>query len=94
MNQIEHMMKLYEDALEELMGAQKYAKCAHKTEDTDDKTMYRGMAKQELEHAHNFIRSGDRLFNSADSMDSMKMVWTSLRQHLLDWHADITHKLG
>jgi hypothetical protein len=56
--------------------------------------MYRNMAKQELDHAHNLIKSGDRMFAGADSMDSLKMVWNSLRQHLLDWHADIDHKLG
>jgi len=94
MNVIEHMMKLYEEALDELMGAQKYAKCSHRAENTDDKTMYRNMAKQELDHAHSLIKAGDRMFSGTDSADSLKMVWTSLRQHLLDWHGDIDHKLG
>lgn len=94
MDVISHMMKLYEEGLEELMGAQKYSKCAHKSESQDDKMMYRNMAKQELDHAHNLIKSGDRMFAGADSTDSLKMVWTSLRQHLLDWHSDIDHKLG
>lgn len=94
MDVIDHMMKLYEEGLDELMGAQKYAKCSHKAESQDDKMMYRNMAKQELDHAHNLIKSGDRMFAGADSMDSLKMVWASLRQHLMDWHADIEHKLG
>lgn len=94
MSVIEQMMKLYEDGLEELMGAQKYAKCAYRATSTEDKNMYRSMARQELDHAHNFIKAGDRMFSGADSMDSLKMVWDGLRQHLLDWHADIEHKLG
>lgn len=94
MNHIEHMMKLYEEGLEELMGAQKYAKCASRSESSDDKAMYRNMAKQELDHAHNFIKSGDRMFASSDSADSLKMVWEGLRRHLLDWHDDILRKLG
>lgn len=94
MNVIEQMMKLYEDGLDELMGAQKYAKCAYRATVSEDKTMYRSMAMQELDHAHNFIKAGDRMFASADAMDSLKMVWDSLRKHLLDWHGDILHKLG
>jgi len=94
MNHIEHMMKLYDEGLEELMGAQKYAKLSQRAEGTDDQVMYRNMSRQELDHAHSLIKSGDRMFSGTDSADSLKMVWTSLRQHLLDWHGDIDHKLG
>ena len=48
MNVLEHMMHLYDEALEELMGAEKYAKCMEKSESAEDKSMYRGLAKQEL----------------------------------------------
>ena len=41
MNVLEHMMHLYDEALEELMDAEKYAKCMEKSESAEDKSMYR-----------------------------------------------------
>ena len=94
MNIIEHMMKLYNEGLEELMGAQKYAKHADKAGATEEGTMYKTMARQELEHAHMLIKGGDKLFSGVDSSDSLKMVWNSLREHLMDWHRDIERKIA
>lgn len=94
MNVIEHMMSLYDEGLEELMGAQNYAKKAYKTENSDEKMMYKNMAKQELEHAHMLMSSGDKLFAGVDASDSLYMVWKSLRGHLCDWKTRIEHMLN
>ena len=94
MNVIEHMMTLYDEGLEELMGAQDYAKKAYKAENTDEKMMYKNMAKQELEHANMLMSSGDKLFAGVDASDSLHMVWRSLREHLHDWKTKIEHMIN
>lgn len=93
MTTIDHMMKLYEEGLDELMGAQKYAKMSRKADNNDEKTTYKNMARQELDHAKMIILMGDRDFMDTNTMDSINMVWKSLREHLLDWHDDISKKL-
>lgn len=93
MNTVEHMMKLYEEGLDELMGAQKYAKMAMHASVSEEKNTYRNMARQELDHAKMIIQMGDRDFMGTNAMDSLNMVWKSLREHLLDWHSDIVKKL-
>lgn len=93
MTTIDHMMKLYDEGIDELMGAQKYAKMSHKTENSDEKATYKNMARQELDHAKMIIQMGDRDFMGTNTMDSLNMVWKSLREHLLDWHGDIMKKL-
>jgi precorrin-6B methylase 1 len=94
MNILEHMMKLYEEALEELMDAQKYTKCYEHTEHMDDKSMYRTLARQELEHEAMIVKAGDRLFSGADASDSLHMVWHHLKKHLHDWRSSLEVRLA
>lgn len=94
MNHIEHMMKLYEEGIDELMGAKKYAKQANKSTNADEKNMYKNMARQELEHAQMLIRDGDRIYMSANVEESTRMIWQPLRDHLLEWHADIMRSVS
>lgn len=94
MNPVEHMMKLYEEGIDELMGAQKYSKCSVKAASESERTMYKNMARQELEHAQMLIRDGDKLFMEPNAADSLSMVWKSLREHLLDWHGSLMQKLS
>lgn len=94
MNPVEHMMKLYEEGIDELMGAQKYSKCSMKASEEGERAMYKNMARQELEHAQMLIRDGDKHFMAADTPESLSMVWKSLREHLLDWHGSLMQKLG
>lgn len=49
MSHMEYLMSLYDESLEEMMGAEKYVKCMENAESPEDKAMYRGLAKQELE---------------------------------------------
>ena len=88
---LDKLMGIYSEALDELMGAQKYAKCAHKAEDAQAKTMYHGMAKQELEHAHLLTESGHRV---AAGDATLTMIWEHLKKHLMDWRGDIEYKLN
>ena len=94
MNVLEHMMKLYEEGLDELMDAQKYTKCYEKTESADDKSMYRTLAKQELEHESMIVKAGDRLFAGADSSDSLHTVWHHLKKHLHEWRTSLEMRLA
>lgn len=91
---IEHMMCLYDEGLDELMGAQNYAKRAHKAEGADEKMMYQNMAKQELDHAFMLMKAGDKLFAGTDAADSLHMVWRSLREHLISWKTKIEHMIS
>lgn len=93
MNVLEHMMHLYDEALEELMGAEKYTKCMEKSESAEDKSMYRGLAKQELEHESMLEKSADRLF-TAGSSDPMHTVWHHLKKHLHGWRAKIEMRMN
>lgn len=93
MNILEHMMKLYEEGLEELMDAQKYTKCYEKATSGDDKNMYRTLARQELDHESMLVKAGDRLFSGADADDSLHMVWHHLKKHLNEWRSSLEMRL-
>jgi predicted Rossmann-fold nucleotide-binding protein len=92
---LEHIMELYEEALEELMDAQKYAKLAEHTEHPDERQMYHNLAKQELEHEAMIVSTADReVMNVADGeKETMRTVWHHLKKHLHSWREDIEHKI-
>ena len=93
MNILEHMMHLYDEALEELMDAEKYAKCAEKSESAEDKSMYRSLGKQELDHELMLERAADKLF-PGNSTDPMHTVWHHLKKHLHGWRAKIEMRMS
>ena len=93
MEVLEHMMSRYDKALEELMDSENYTKCMEKAESADDKSMYRGLAKQELEHESVLEKSVDRLF-PAGSTDPMHMVWHHLKKHLHGWRSKIEMRMN
>lgn len=94
MEHMEHIMGLYEEALEELMDAQKYVKKIHKAANDDEKNMYKVLARQELDHAQMIVKDGDKLAERSDVHDMVKNVWQHLRAHLLDWHSDLYKKIS
>lgn len=94
MEHFDHLMDMYEEALEELMGAQKYAKRAAASADADEKSMFRTMAKQELEHETMLLRDGDRISKGGSHADVMQIVWARLKKHLNDWRMDIERHLN
>ena len=93
MEVLEHMMSRYDKALEELMDSENYTKCMEKSESAEDKSMYRGLAKQELEHEAVLEKSVDRLF-PAGSTDPMHMVWHHLKKHLHGWRSKIEMRMN
>ena len=93
MNVLEHMMHLYDEALEELMGAEKYTKCMEKSESAEDKSMYRSLGKQELDHELMLERAADKLF-PGNSTDPMHTVWHHLKKHLHGWRAKIEMRMS
>ena len=93
MNVLEHLMGLYNEALEELMDAEKYVKCHEKSESTEDKAMYRGLAKQELEHEAALEKAADRLFTGVSSADPLPQVRMHLKKHLHNWKNRIEMRL-
>lgn len=94
MNVLEHMMQYYNEALEELMDAQKYADCAEKADSQKRQMMYHNLAKQELEHEAALVEAGNQLFTGVDASDSLHMVWHHLKKHLHDWRGDIEYRLS
>ena len=92
MNVLEHMMHLYDEALDELMGAEKYTKCMEKSESAEDKSMYRGLAKQELEHEMMICKSVANIINER-SEPMLRDVWNHLRKHLMNWRGDLEHRI-
>lgn len=93
MNVLERMMHLYDEALEELMDAEKYAKCVEKSESAEDKSMYRTLGKQELDHELMLERAADKLF-PGNSTDPMHTIWHHLKKHLHGWRAKIEMRMS
>ena len=94
MDHLEHIMGLYDEGLEELMGAQNYVKKMYQAISDDEKNMYRVLARQELDHAQMLVKDGDKLTEKDDAQDMVKRVWHYLRSHLLDWHSDLHSKVS
>lgn len=93
MNILEEMMDVYNEAIEELMGAEKYAKCHEKSDTAENKAMYKSLAKQELEHESMLEKSVDRLFAGAGTGDQLHQVWTHLKKHLHGWRTKIEMRM-
>lgn len=92
MEHLEMIMEHYGDALEELMGAQKYAKTAEHCKDKDRKRRYVVMSEQELEHEKNIEADADAVVNEARH-EMLTAVWTHLKKHLHSWRKDIETEL-
>lgn len=94
MYNVEHLMEHYNEALEEMMGAQKYAKLSAHSQDKDEQMMYRNMAKQEVEHADMLIKSVDRSFVDVPPSDPVHQMWMHLKKHIHEWREDIEKHIG
>lgn len=87
---LNHMMEFYSEALDELMGAQEYAKRAHHESKPDVRAVYIRMSRQELEHAEGLKNLGEQM---AKTDPMLAIVWHKLCEHLSDWHKSITEML-
>lgn len=96
MEHIKHLIGIYEDAQEELMGAQGYANKAHHASENEARMMYMSMARQELEHETKLLEEGDRTIKHMDAdahREVMEFIWAHLKDNLHRWRHSIEAKL-
>lgn len=86
---IAQVMALYDEALEELMGAQKYARCMAKAGSEKDRAMYKELAHEEVKHALTLSKAGGSALNEVEHDHSIHEVWTHLKRHIHEWADDI-----
>lgn len=89
---LHHMLEKYNEALEELMGAQKYAIDACHAETSEERTRYIEMSRDELKHADSIANMTDMLVSGSND-ESTHVAWKALRMHIDDWSDRIREKL-
>lgn len=93
MANLEMMMEHYSEALEELMDAQKYVRMLTHSSSPESRTMYRTLAKQELEHEAMICKAVSNVINErSDPM--LQEVWKHLKKHLANWRSDIERRIA
>lgn len=90
MDKIDRMMDLYQEAVDEIMGAEDYLKKARHAESREDKNTYLVMADQELGHAGHLENMAERDMGE-DS--TLKAVWEKLKDNLNDWKEAVKKKI-
>lgn len=89
---LEHILEKYNEALEELMGAQRYATEACHAGSAEERTRYIEMSRDELRHADNIAQMADMVAAGSND-ESTKTAWHALRMHTDDWGDRIREKL-
>lgn len=89
---LEHVLEKYNEALEELMVAQRYAMEACHAKTAEERTRYIEMSRDELKHADNIAHMAD-MFAAGSNDESTKTAWNALRMHIEDWSDRIREKL-
>lgn len=90
MDKIDRMMDLYQEAIDEIMGAESYIKKARHAANREDKTTYLVMADQELGHAGNLENMAER---EVGEDSTLKTVWCKLKNNLNDWKESAKKKI-
>lgn len=89
---LEHVLEKYNESLEELMGAQRYAMEACHAKTAEERTGYIEMSRDELKHADNIAHMADMVADGSND-ESTKTAWNALRMHIEDWSDRIREKL-
>lgn len=89
-HKLDGIMKHYSEAMEEIMGAQAYAKRAYHAESPEIRAEYVKMARQELEHADALKRMGHM---EAKGTDILMTVWNKHQEHLDRWKDAVLEKI-
>lgn len=89
---LEHVLEKYNEALEELMGAQRYAMEACHAKTAEERTRYIEMSRDELKHADNIAHMADMVADGSND-ESTNIAWKALRMHIEDWSDRIREKL-
>lgn len=89
---LHYILEKYNEALEELMGAQNYATEACHAESMEERTRYIEMSRDELKHAENIAQMADMVASGSNDESTM-VAWKALRMHVDDWSDRIREKL-
>lgn len=89
---LHHILEKYDEALEELMGAQNYATEACHAESMEERTRYIEMSRDEMKHAENIAQMADMVASGSND-ESTNIAWKALRMHIEDWSDRIREKL-
>lgn len=89
---LEYILEKYNEALEELMGAQLYATEACHAKTADERNRYIEMSRDELKHAANIAQMADMVAAGSND-ESTHIAWKALRMHIEDWSDRIREKL-
>ena len=80
--------KIADEIYDEIMDAQKYAKCAMKAK-MDDRPLsetYHNLSKQEMNHAHMLIEHMPKVVMMDESL---KPIWERDYDRMIDWISDV-----
>lgn len=94
MDTMEHLMWYYDKGIDELMGAKEYVDDYEEANSAEDKSMFRTMAHQEMEHSNNMLKAGDRLLAGMPPEDPLHKVWHHLKKHLHEWRSSLEMRLS
>lgn len=90
MEKIDRMMELYQETIDEIMGAEDYVKKARHAEDQENKATYLIMADQELGHAKNLENMAEK---EVGEDSTLKAVWCKLKENLEEWKESTKKKI-
>lgn len=90
---LEHILDKYNEALDELMGAQRYAMEACHATSSEERVKYIEMSRDEIKHAMNIANMADMVAAGSND-ESAKTAWTALRMHIDDWSERINERLS
>lgn len=85
------LCKIIEQEQLEIEAAEDYIACAAKSEG-NTKSLYRELAKDELEHVSKLLQIGDERKFEKDSKEAI--IWNFEKERILDKHSRLTSRLS
>lgn len=92
MEELRDVLGRYNQSLEELMDARKYAVEAESCTSSEDKNMFLTLAKQELVHSELLMQSAERVVEQDE--ENARVAWKALRTNLLEWKESLSQKIN
>lgn len=92
MEELKEVLDRYNQSLEELMDARKYAVEAGACTTSEDRNMFLTLAKQELVHSELLIQSAERVVEKEE--ENAKVAWKALRTNLMEWRESLSQKIN
>ena len=92
---IKDLDKLFDEVMDELLGADNYADCALGSSDATEKKLFSEMAKQELSHSHNLREIiANRVAKISTDADNCKAIHAYLKGKWDEYERKITYKIS